>query len=125
MSEKNLIKLFQQIEDEYNVALESNEAKKVRKHLAKGWTLLEPQYGLISRKDFLNLIDKGDLRYHSMQKQVLKVKHYEDMAIVITKGRNIGCFRKKAFDTEQWISNTWRKVKGEWSMVMSQESTVA
>lgn len=124
MSEKNLIKLFQQIEDEYNVALESNDSKKIRKHLAKDWTLLEPEYGLISRKDFLKLIENRELEHHSIQKQVLKVKYYDDVAIVLAKGRNIGRLRKKNFDSEQWISNTWKKIKGEWRMVMSQESAV-
>ncbi|MEL6941202.1 MAG: nuclear transport factor 2 family protein [Bacteroidota bacterium] len=124
MSEKSLIIMFQQIEDDYNTALETNEVKKIRKHLTKDWTLLEPKYGLISRKNFLGLIESGALEYQSMQKQVLKVKQYGDTAIVITKGRNIRRLRKKVLDSEKWISNTWIQVKGQWKMVMSQESAV-
>ena len=116
--------MFQQIEDEYNAALEGSEVKKIRKYLNKDWTLLEPQYGVISRKNFLTLIEDGKLEYQSMQKQVLKVKQYDDIVIVLTKGRSIKYLRNKVFDSERWISNTWKKTKGDWKMVMSQESAV-
>ena len=118
------MKLFQNIEDEYNSALESNDAGKISKLLADDWTLLEPSFGLISKESFINSIEKKELTHSKMKKNVENVKVYGNTAIVLTKGKNIGKYKNENFDVEVWITNVYQLNQNDWVMINSHECPV-
>lgn len=61
MLKKDLIQVFQKVEDDYNLALETNDVNEIDGFPSDDWTLLEPQFGLISKTNLLKAIKNGDL----------------------------------------------------------------
>ena len=118
------MKLFQDIEDKYNTALESNDTNKISKLLADDWTLLEPSFGLITKESFINSIEIKDLIHSKMKKNVENVKIYGNIAIVLTKGKNIGKYKNENFDAEVWITNVYQMHQENWIMINSHECPV-
>jgi len=101
MTDQQLIQQFQFVEDDFNQMLASNNIDEISKHISEDWILLEPQYGLISKDQFLSAIELGELCHTEMKKKVLRVKVYNDIAIVTTRGMNIGILRDEPFNSEQ------------------------
>lgn len=109
MTDDKLIEQFQLIDDNFNQILISNRADEISKYISEDWVLLEPQYGLISKDRFLRAIELDELSHTEMRKKVLLVKLYNDIAIVTTRGMNIGFLRDEAFNSEQWVTNIYKK----------------
>ena len=124
MTDDKLIKQFQLIDDNFNQALISNKADQISRFISEDWVLLEPRYGIISKDEFLNAIKLGELSHTEMKKDVLRVKLYNDTAIVTTRGMNIGFLKTKPFNSKQWVTNIYKKENENWVCVMTQEAPV-
>ena len=115
---------FQIIDDNLNNAFEKNDIEDISKLLSDDWTILEPSTGLSNKKQFLKAIKDGNLLHTIMKKEVLQVRLYKDIAIVIGRGKNIGVYLAKPFNSEQWITNIYRKQEDTWVCIMTQEAPV-
>ena len=124
MTETELKSHFQIIEDDLNEAYEKNDTEKIFNLISDDWIILEPSTGMSSKKQFLQAIKNGKLRHTSMKKEIVHVKLHNDVAIVIAKGRNEGHYLDKPFDSEQWVTNIYKKINQHWVCVMTQEATV-
>jgi ketosteroid isomerase-like protein len=124
MTDDQAIREFQRVEDNFNQALASNDIYAISKHLSEDWVLLEPQYGIISKERFLRVIELGELSHTEMRKKVLRVKLYNDIAIVTTRGLNIGFLRDEPFNSEQWVTNVYKKENETWICVTTKEAPV-
>lgn len=124
MTDDKLIEQFQLIDDNFNQVLISNSADEISKYISEDWVLLEPRYGIIDKARFLNAIQLGNLSHTEMKKKVLRVNLYNDIAIVTTRGMNIGLLRGEPFNSEQWITNIYKKENGNWICIMTQEAPV-
>jgi Domain of unknown function (DUF4440) len=125
MTEQPLIEEFQLIDDNFNQVLTSNNVDEISKLLSDDWILLEPQFGLITKERFLKAIDLGELSHKNMIKKVLRVKLHNDIAIVTTRGMNIGQYNGRPFNSEQWVTSIYKREKGNWICTMIQEMPVA
>ena len=76
MTDDQLIKQFQVVEDDFNQALTTNDIEEISKYISTDWVLLVPQFGIITKDRFLYIIDQGELSHTAMKKQVLRVKLY-------------------------------------------------
>ena len=125
MTDVDLKSQFQAIEDNLNAAYERNDAEEISKLLSDDWHILESSTGLSGKEQFLNAIEEGKLAHASMKKEIVQVKLYNDFAIVVTKGKNAGRYLDKAFNAEQWVTNTYKKTALQWICVMTQEVAVS
>ncbi len=124
MTDEKLIQEFQAIEDAFNDAFVSNKVEEISRFLSSDWFLLEPQFGVINKKRFLNNVEIGNLSHTTMRKKVLQVKLYNDIALVTNRGMNIGFYRDNPFNSEQWVTNVYKKENENWICVMTQEAPV-
>lgn len=122
--QQDIIILFQSIEDKLNTAYETNDAEQVARLLSPDWTMLEPGFGLVAKTDFIKAIKEGRLIHSLMKKEVKQVKVINDIAIVISRGRNTGMYAGKAFDTWVWVTNIYRQQDREWICIATQESPI-
>lgn len=122
--QQDTIILFQSIEDKLNTAYETNDAEQVARLLSPDWTILEPGLGLVSKKDFIKAIEEGRLIHSLMKKEVKQVKLINDIAIVISRGRNTGMYTGTAFDTNVWVTNIYIRHEQEWICISTQESPI-
>ncbi len=79
MTEEQLIEHFQQIEDNFNKAVISNKVDEIKKCITSDWVLVDSQGGIIPQQGFFNVLEQGTLVHHTMTKQILRVKLYDDI----------------------------------------------
>ena len=121
----NEIKLnFQELDDNLNSAFEINDISKLSGLLADNWTILEPSIGIVRKDDFIKTIKEGRLQHYSMKKEVILVKVFDNTALVISRGRNVGKYLNKPYDTEIWVTNIYKKEKSKWLCISTQEAPV-
>lgn len=125
MIKSELHKQFQGIDDDLNHALVTNNADEISKHLSNDWTLVQAQYGIITKEKFLQAVRQGDLHHSDMKKEVLDVKLYNDVAVVTSRGINSGLYKDKVFHTGHWNTNVYRKENENWLCVLSHETPVS
>jgi hypothetical protein len=124
MTESEIKSQFQMIEDSLNEAYEKNDTEKISKLLADDWSILEPSTGLSGKEQFLQAIKDGNLAHSTMKKEIVQVKAYNNFAIVITRGKNEGYYLAKSFNSEQWVTNIYKKVNQRWICLLTQEAPV-
>ena len=125
MNDEQLVQQFQLVEDRFNDALATNNVDQIERHLSNDWVLIEPQFGIVERDRFLSVVKKGDLVHVSMKKRVWRVKCYNDIAIVTSRGMNTGLYKNEPFHSEIWVTNIYKQVNENWLCIMSTEAPVS
>jgi Domain of unknown function (DUF4440) len=125
MSEEQLIKLFQEIEDEFNKAVVSNNIIEIKKCVSADWVLVDAQGGIIPKERFLHVVEQGMLKHTSMSKEILRVKVYENMAIVTGRGKNTGFFNGQPIKADEWVTDVYKKENEKWVCVLTHLTPVA
>ncbi len=63
MTEEQLKKQFQQIEDNFNAAVVSNSVEQIKNCITSDWVLVDSQGGIIPQEGFFNVLEKGLLSH--------------------------------------------------------------
>lgn len=124
MKPSQLVLNFQLIEDKLNDAYVNKDCEKIEELLSNGWSIVEPSIGIVGKTDFIKSIKEGKLVHSKMRKDVLQVKNFENIVIVISKGKNIGEYLNEPFDTELWVTNIFRIENSRWVCISTQEAPV-
>ena len=106
-------------EDAFNAAMISNDVARIADCISDDWVLVTPEVGPVSREGMLSAIASGVLSHETMTKSISRVKVYGDMAVVTGRGQNTGTFRGEAIEADEWITDIYRKVDGEWKCVLT------
>ncbi|MDD3771427.1 MAG: nuclear transport factor 2 family protein [Weeksellaceae bacterium] len=119
MTEEQLRKYFQQIEDNCNGAVISNKVDEIKKCITSDWVLVDSQGGIIPQEDFFNVLEQGLLSHSTMTKEVLRVKVYGDIAVVTGRGQNTGTWQGQFLEADEWITDIYKKENEQWLCVMT------
>jgi uncharacterized protein (TIGR02246 family) len=114
-----VLRAFQALEDHFNDAMVSNDVQRIAQCMSEDWTLVTPEKGPISREAILHAIASGILVHDSMTKQVVRASVYGDMAVVTGRGSNTGTFRGEPIRADEWITDVYRQVQGQWRCVLT------
>jgi hypothetical protein len=66
MTEEHLIKQFQQIEDNFNVAVISNSVDEIKRCITSDWVLIDSQGGIIPQEGFFKVLEQGLLSHSTL-----------------------------------------------------------
>jgi ketosteroid isomerase-like protein len=119
MNEEELKRKFQAIEDNFNLAIISNNIDKIKECITEDWVLVDSQGGIIPQERFFYVIQEGLLSHSSMTKEILRVKVYGDVALVIGRGKNTGTWQGKPLEADEWVTDIYKKEKGKWLCVLT------
>jgi ketosteroid isomerase-like protein len=119
MSEQQLKKQFQEIEDNFNAAVISNSVDEIKKCVASDWVLVDSQGGIIAQEGFFKVLQEGQLSHSTMTKEVLRVKVYGDIALVTGRGQNTGNWQGKPMEADEWITDVYKKENETWLCVLT------
>jgi ketosteroid isomerase-like protein len=119
MTGEELKQQFQQIEDNFNVAVISNRVDEIKKCITIDWVLVDSQGGIIPQERFFNVLEQGVLSHSTMTKEVIRVKVYGDMALVTGRGQNTGSWQGKPMQTDEWITDVYKKENNKWLCVLT------
>jgi hypothetical protein len=59
MTDEQLKKQFQDIEDNFNVAVLSNSVDEIKKCVTTDWVLVDSQGGIIPQEGFFSVLEQG------------------------------------------------------------------
>lgn len=119
MTEEQLMKKFQQIEDNFNAAVISNSIDEIKKCVTSDWVLVDSQGGIIQQEGFFNVLEQGLLSHATMTKEILRVKVYGDIALVTGRGQNTGTWQGQSFEADEWITDVYKKEKDKWLCLLT------
>lgn len=119
MTEEILKQQFQEIEDNFNMAVISNSIDEIKKCITSDWVLVDSQGGIIPQEGFFKVLQEGQLSHSTMTKEILRVKVYGDIALVTARGQNTGMWQGKPLEADEWITDVYKKENDKWLCVLT------
>ncbi|MCK9208271.1 MAG: nuclear transport factor 2 family protein [Salinivirgaceae bacterium] len=119
MTEEQIKKQFQQIEDIFNKAVVSNDIEEIKKCITKEWVLVDSQGGIIPQERFFSVLEQGLLSHSTMTKEILRVKVYGDIALVTGRGQNTGTWQGQPMQADEWITDVYKRENNNWLCVLT------
>jgi ketosteroid isomerase-like protein len=125
MTNEQLTKEFQAIANTFNQAIISNQVNEISKCISQDWVLVDGQGGIIQRERFYQVIEKGMLSHSTMTKEIVRVKVYENIALVTGRGQNTGTWQGQPLKADEWITDVYRKENNKWLCVLTHLTPVS
>tara|TARA_R110002049_G_scaffold902_4_gene6569 strand:- start:6029 stop:6409 length:381 start_codon:yes stop_codon:yes gene_type:complete len=119
MTEEQLKKQFQKIEDNFNKAVISNSVDEIKKCITSDWVLVDSQGGIIPQERFFSVLEQGLLSHSAMTKEILRVKLYGDIALVTGRGQNTAIWQGESLASDEWITDIYKKENDRWYCVLT------
>jgi ketosteroid isomerase-like protein len=112
-------------ETRFSAAMVSNDPDRIRACITADWKLVTPERGPLSAQAILDVIRSGVLGHHSMTKETHHVTVLGDVATVTGRGQNTGWFREDAMVADEWITDVYHRIEGEWLCVLTHLTPVS
>jgi ketosteroid isomerase-like protein len=119
MTDEQLMKQFQHIVENFNAAVISNNVDNIKKCVTADWVLVDSQGGIIPQERFFNVLEQGLLSHSTMTKHILRVKVYENIALVTGRGQNTGTWQGEPLQADEWITDVYIKENDTWLCVLT------
>ncbi len=119
MKEEQLMKQFLEIENRFNQAVISNDIDESRKCISDDWVIVDAQGGIIPRERFLDVVEKGLLSHTTMTKELLRVKVYDNIAVITGRGQNTGMWQGQPIQGDEWVTDVYKKENDQWVCVLT------
>ena len=125
MTNEQLITEFQIVEDNFNKAVISNNLTEISKFISTDWVLVDAQGGIIPKERFYYAVEQGLLKHTTMTKEILRVKVYDNIALVTGRGKNTGTWQGEPMQADEWITDVYRKENDKWICVLTHLTPVS
>ena len=108
-----------ELEDAFNKAMVSNDVEQISRCITDDWILVTPEAGPIPRSRILGVIGSGLLRHTTMTKVPTHACVAGDIAWVTGRGQNTGTFNGEPMEADEYITDIYRRVGGEWRCMLT------
>lgn len=119
MNEQSLKLQFQQIEDNFNRAILTNDVEEIKKCISPDWVLVDSGGGIIPQERFFTVLEQGLLSHSTMTKEVIRVKQYGNMALATGRGQNTGKWQGQPMEADEWITDVYIQEGDKWLCVLT------
>lgn len=119
MPELELKNKFQQIENNFNEAVISNNVEEIKDCITEDWVLVDSQGGIIPQERFFSVLEQNLLSHSTMTKEILRVKVYDDIALVTSRGQNTGTWQGQPMEADEWITDVYKMENEKWLCVLT------
>jgi ketosteroid isomerase-like protein len=116
---QEIIEELVRAEGRFNEAMVSNDTARIGECIAEEWALVTPETGIVPRERLMHAIASGLLSHDTMTKDVRRVEVYGDVAVVTGRGTNTGRFRGEPISADEWVTDVYRRVDGQWVCVLT------
>lgn len=107
------------LEEAFNQAMVSNDVAQIARCITDDWILVTPEAGPIPRARILEVIGSGALTHATMTKVVTHAWVAGDLAWVTGRGQNTGTFQGAPIAADEYITDIYRRVEGEWRCMLT------
>lgn len=108
-----------ELEDAFNKAMTSNDVEQISRCITDDWVLVTPEAGPVPRARILNVIGSGLLSHATMTKTASHACVAGDVAWVTGRGQNTGTFDGTPIEADEYITDIYRRVDGEWRCMLT------
>lgn len=108
-----------ELEDAFNKAMISNDVEQISRCVTDDWILVTPEAGPIPRSRILGVIGSGLLSHATMTKVPTHAHVTGDIAWVTGRGQNTGTFNGEPIEADEYITDIYRRVDGEWRCMLT------
>lgn len=119
MSDEELKIKFQKIEDNFNLAVISNNVDEIKKCITPDWVIVDSEVGILPQEKFFEVLEQSVLSHSTMTKETIRVKVYDDIALVTGRGQNTGTWQGNPMEADEWITDVYKKENGKWLCVLT------
>jgi len=125
MTEEQLIKEFESVENAFNEAIISNNLDEISNCISSDWVLVDAKGGIIPQERFYYVVAQGLLKHITMTKEILRVRVYNNIALVTGRGKNTGTWQGQPIQADEWITDVYKKENDKWICVLTHLTPVA
>lgn len=108
------------LEKEFEEAVVSNDAAAIGRLLADDWIIVGPDGRIIDKSRFLEVIKSGALSHEKMESEDLRVRIYDNTAIVTALTTSKGKFMGQEFTSLERATDIFVKQNDRWQCVFTQ-----
>ena len=108
-----------ELEDAFSKAMISNDVEQIARCITDDWILVTPEAGPVPRSRILGVIGSGVLSHATMTKVATHACVTGDLAWVTGRGQNIGTFSGEPIEADEYVTDVYRKVDGEWRCMLT------
>jgi ketosteroid isomerase-like protein len=117
--DEQIAKELKQLGRQWDEAIVNNDALEIGRFMAADWVIVGTEGGITTKPNFLDFIKSGDLHHNKMDFEDIRVKIYENSAIVISRGTSSGTYKGEPFSYYEWSTNVYIKNDGYWLCVLT------
>lgn len=119
MMQEGIPAFLVELEDAFNKAMISNDIEQISRCITDDWILVTPEAGPIPRARILGVIGSGLLSHATMTKIASHAHVAGDMAWITGRGQNTGTFNGEPMKADEYITDIYRRVDGEWRCMLT------
>jgi ketosteroid isomerase-like protein len=108
-----------ELEEAFNRAMVSNNVEQISRCITDDWILITPEAGPVPRARILSVIGSGLLAHATMTKIATHAWVAGDVAWVTGRGQNSGTFNGEPMVADEFITDIYRRVDGEWRCMLT------
>ena len=113
------------LEQEFTDAVLENDAEAIGRITADDWVIIDADGGVIDKESFLKVVKSGVLTHSSMSSNEIRVRIYNDTAVVTALATSKGKYMGKAFVSTERATDVFVRKDGRWLCVLSHLTRVA
>jgi ketosteroid isomerase-like protein len=119
MTQAEIPAFLVEVEEAFNRAMVSNDVEQISRCITEDWILVTPEAGPVPRSRILDVIGSGRLTHATMTKVATHAFISGDIAWVTGRGRNTGTFSGEPMEADEYITDIYRRVDGEWRCMLT------
>jgi len=108
------------LEKELAQAVVKNDADAVGRFLSDDWIIVDPDGGIVDKPRFLGVIRSGALSHEMMKSDDVRVRTYENTAVVTALTTTKGRFMGQDFTSCERATDIFVKQDDRWRCVFTQ-----
>lgn len=110
---------FQSQLNSWAAAIVANDPGRIDSFVEPNWLIVGPEGGPVGRERFLAVVESGELSHSDMLFEVLEVRTYGDVALVLAHGTNHGSWQDAPFGADEWVTEVFVRRSQGWQCSFS------
>jgi len=110
---------FQLLLDRWATAIVANDVDRIAAFAEPDWLLVTPEGGPVPLERFLSVVAGGELRHTAMAFELLQVRLFGDVAVVLARGTNQGTWQGTPFAADEWVTEVFVRRADGWRCTLS------
>jgi ketosteroid isomerase-like protein len=108
-----------ELSENWAKAIVANETKAIGSFMSEDWIMVS-NMGICDKPKFLSFVESGDLTHSAMNlSQLARIEVYGDTAVSASRVTNTAHYRGQTFEQNEWTSDVFRRINGEWKCVLT------